>query len=102
MPAPFDKGLDFMPFDTFAFETLTVAGTAVGFTAATFAEATLAMAKVEGAQIRYRTDGNDPSATVGVIADPGDVIAIVGYRDITSIRFIRTGATATLSTEFGR
>ncbi len=86
--------------DTIAFEALAVAGTAVGFTEATVANATLAVGRVEGAQVRYRTDGTAPTASVGVIADPGDVITVSGYRDIKSIRFIRTGASATLATEF--
>lgn len=87
--------------DTIAFEALTVAGTAVGFTEATVANATLAVAKVETAQVRYRTDGTDPTAAVGVIAEPGDQITISGYRDIKSIRFIRTGGqSATLASEF--
>ena len=89
--------------DTFAFEALAVTGSAVGFTAATFANAIAAHAVVEGAQIRYRTDGTDPTATVGKVANPGDAIRISGYRDITSIRFIRTGGiSATISAEFVR
>ena len=77
--------------DTFAFEALAVAGSAVGFTAATFENAIAAQLVVEDAQVRYRVDGTDPTASVGAIADPGDVINISGYRDITSIRLIRTG-----------
>ena len=90
----------FFADDTIAFEALAVAGTAVGFTEATFANATRAMVRVEGAQVRYRTDGNDPTASVGVVANDGDVITVSGFRDIKSIRFIRTGSSATVNAEF--
>jgi hypothetical protein len=88
--------------DTFAFEALAVAGTAVGFTAATFATAYAAVARVEGAQVRYRTDGTDPTATVGMVADPGDVIYVNSSRDLQAIKFIRTGSSATVNAEFIR
>src|SRR3990167_7230351 len=105
MPAPYDK-TDYHPLDTFAFEALAVAGTAVGFTAATYGtsggQAICATAKGEGAQIRYRTDGTNPTATVGVPAEIGAVITVWGSRDIASIRFIATGAAATLNTEYAR
>ena len=109
MPAPFDR-TDYWPLDTFAFEALAVAGSAVPFTVATHTPGTTsgppaicAVAKVEGAQIRYRTDGTNPTATVGVIADPGDVITVWGKQDIVSIRFIRTGGTsATVNVEYSR
>ncbi len=88
--------------DTIAFENLTVAGSPVGFTAGTFAGAYLAIARVEGAQVRYRTDGTSPSASVGMVADPGDVIIVSGSRDIQDIEFIRTGGSATVNAEFVR
>ena len=102
MTAPYNR-TGYHPLGVFAFEALAVAGTALGFTAATFTNAIMAVAKVEGAQIRYRTDGTDPTATVGVIADPGDMITVWGSSDLNSIRFIRTGGvSATLNTEYSR
>lgn len=102
MPAPYDQ-LDYFPLRTFAFEALAVGGTAVPFTAATSLSAKCATAKVEGAQIRYRTDGTAPTATVGVPAEVGDIITVYGSADILAIQFIRTGAvSATLSTEYSR
>ena len=102
MGVPFDQ-TDYFPLRVFAFEALAVAGTAVPFTAATIAGARLAVAKVEGAQIRYRTDGTAPTATVGIPADPGDVITIYGSADVQAFQTIRTGGvSATLSTEFSR
>ena len=106
-PGPYDKD-SYHPLDTFAFEALTVATTSVGFTAATFAPTTgtpaiSAHLKVETAQVRYRTDGTAPTATVGTILDPGDTLTVWGTFDIASIRFIRTGGvSATLSVEYAR
>ena len=102
MPGPYDQ-LDYYPLRTFAFEALPVGATAVGFTAATMVGAQCAAAKVETAQIRYRTDGTNPTATVGVIADVGDTIIVYGNPDIVAFRAIRTGgASAVLSTEFSK
>jgi hypothetical protein len=95
--------------DSFAFEALTVAGTAVGFTAATMKgtpasgkPAIAAVCTVETAPIRMRADGTDPTATVGTPFDVGDTFVVWGQRDLRSVRFIRQGASATLSTHFLR
>lgn len=88
--------------DTIAFEALAVAGTPVGFTANTYAGAYIAVARVEGAQVRYRTDGTNPSASVGMVADPGDVIHVTSSRDIQAIEFVRVGSSATVNAEFMR
>ena len=107
MTSPFDRG-DYDPLDTFAFEALSVAGTAVGFTAGTMAPgdgppAAAAFCSVEGAPIRYRADGTDPTATVGTLKQIGDEFVIWGARDLASVTFIsQTGATATLNTHFAR
>ena len=100
MAAPYDKD-SYMPLACFAFEALSVAASSTPFTATTAIAAKMAVAKVEGAQIRYRTDGTAPTATVGVLADPGDVLTVWGSADCLAIRFIRTGGTsATLNTEY--
>ena len=101
MGAPFDQ-TDYFPLRVFAFEALAVAGTSVGFTAATIAGARMATAKVESGQIRYRTDGTAPTASVGVLANIGDVITAWGSADVQAIRFIATGPSATLSSEFSK
>lgn len=102
MPAPYDRS-DYHPLGVFNFEALTVAGTAVAFTADTRLTAILASVRVEGAQIRYRTDGENPTASVGTIVDDGDSFNVWGSSDINSIRFIRTGGvSATLNTEFSK
>ena len=102
MVAPYDRG-EYYPLGAFAFEALTVAGTAVGFTATTKENAILASVRVEGAQIRYRTDGTAPTASVGTIVNDGDFFNVWGSSDLASIRYIRTGGvSATLNTEFSK
>ncbi len=88
--------------DTIGFEDLVVAGTAVGFTAAKYKGAYTAVGRVEGAQVRYRTDGTAPTASVGIAVDPGDVIHVTSSRDLQAIEFIATGADAKVNAEFMR
>ena len=96
--------------DTFAFEALAVAGTAVGFTAATMKgdpatgkPAIAAECTVEGAPIRMRADGTNPTAAVGTPYSVGDTFVVWGQRDLKSVKFIRQGGvSATLSTQFLR
>jgi hypothetical protein len=105
---PFDKGEDYNPLDIFVFEALSVAGSAVGFTAATYEPGTgqpavVATVQCQVAAVRYRSDGTDPTATVGKVMEIGDEIVVCGKSNIVSIRFIsRDGGTATLATEFAR
>lgn len=106
MSSPYDRG-DYDPLDTFAFEALAVAGTAVGFTAATMAPgdgkpASAAFCTVETGAIRMRADGTDPTPTVGTPFDVGDTFVVWGARDLASVRFIRQGVSATLTTSFAR
>src|SRR2546426_5109264 len=106
MAAPYDKDA-YKPLDTFAFEQITVAGASVGFTAATHTGAAgpaiLATVNVEGAQVRYRLDGTNPSATVGALLNDGDELIVWGTMDIDSAQFIRTGGvSATLNVHYAR
>lgn len=107
MAAPFDKD-DYHPLDTFAFEALAVAGTSVPLTATTYDPGTgtpalMAHVQCETAQVRYRIDGTDPTATVGTILDPGDELIVWGTMDIQTIEFIRTGGvSATLNVHYAR
>jgi hypothetical protein len=108
MCAPYDKG-QYRPLDTFAFEQVTVDDTADALTAATYDPASgngpaiVAMIQVETAQVRYRIDGTNPTATVGTLLDAGDELVVWGTMDIQSIRFIRTGGvSATLNVHYAR
>lgn len=95
-------------FDLFAFETITVAGTAVGFTAATLSPgagegAETALLTLESGQIRWRADGTAPTATVGHVMDPGDVLTLSGGQTLQLFRAIRTGGVSgSLSVSYGR
>lgn len=74
-------------------ETVTVAGTAIGVTA-TASDGYLpscAVITVEDAQISFTVDGTTPTATVGHLANPGDVITLIERSEITNFLAIRTG-----------
>jgi hypothetical protein len=101
---------DYNPMRVFAFEQLTIAAASLGFTAATTipsgatgSPALVATVTVETAPVRYRADGGTPSATVGTLLNPGDVITVYGDHDIQAMRFFRTtGVSATLDCEYAR
>ena len=86
------------------YESVTVSTTAVGITPS--AGALWALARVEGADVRYRTDGTAPTATAGIRLKDGDVLEYVDsdvdYGPVLkSIKFIRQAATdATIYVEY--
>lgn len=47
---------------------------------------------VEGGDIRYRLDGNDPTATDGHLLSNGDVLKLQDYQDIQRFKAIRVGS----------
>lgn len=105
MNLPMTGGLD-RPILYFGFEQLSVtSGAAVGFTAATkiTATKTALVAKVicETAPVRYRTDGVAPTASVGSLLNPGDVLYVAGGNNLTNFSAIAVSATATLDCEYG-
>lgn len=52
---------------------------------------------VEGAPIRITLDGTTPSASVGMLFQPGDFVTIEGARDVRAFKAVRTtAASATL------
>lgn len=56
---------------------------------------------VEGAQIRWRDDGTDPTSSVGSIANVGAVISLNNRNRLENFRAIRTGSTsATLNVSY--
>ena len=86
---------------TQGFETVTVAAAAIGFTSATFGRAYKALVTVETAQVRFRTDGTDPTAAIGHVLDAGDTLELDSSDELQKIKFIRTGSTsATLRVTF--
>lgn len=84
------------------FETITAAGTAIGFTATTLEpngqgtapQANVGVCRVAVAQIRYRVDGPNPTASVGILAEIGDVISLNTFQVLRNFKAIRTGGTS--------
>jgi hypothetical protein len=83
--------VDFPPS---GFETITVSTTAIGITAALLTNAKAAFLTVEGADIRYRIDGTDPTAAVGhLVTDGGNLMLTDKTRAaLTQLRMIRDDA----------
>lgn len=85
--------------DSFDYESVTVADTAIGITASKVSPANGERAKIlfctlETAQVRFRTDGTDPTSSEGHIINVGDVVTFNSTGDIGRFRAIRTGATS--------
>lgn len=85
--------------DAYAYEAITVSTTAVGFTATTITPtsaslrpATAAIITLETADIRYRYDGTNPTATEGHAAASGSTIVVRGANNVLRFRMIRSGA----------
>lgn len=82
------------PLLTYAEEDITVADTAIGLTL-TNVIATPPPREVElfveDAQVRYLTDGNNPTSSVGSIMNPFDRLTIAHPGDMNRFRAIRTG-----------
>lgn len=72
---------------------LTVAATAVGFTLATNTEVAVVRVGTEGA-IRWRADGTDPTASVGVPAYPLEEFSIDEMTELKAFRAIRESSTS--------
>ncbi len=81
-------------FKSFAHEVLTGTGSSQPLTASVYAPsalgltARLAVISVDTANIRYWTDGGDPTATDGIQVVAGTSISLVGMADIKGFRFI--------------
>lgn len=93
--------------DAYAFEQITVGTTAVGLTVGNIRSGTDSTKEVEltveTAQIRYRTDGTAPTASVGNLVNPTERIALHSYAELINFSAIRVGATsATLDVIYRR
>jgi hypothetical protein len=91
----------------FAHEVLSPTGTAVGFTAATYAPADnvtaqLAVCTVETQAIRYWTDGQDPTASEGIMVAAGGSFVIGGRGDIKGFRAIAVTGSPKIMVQFKR
>lgn len=92
----------------FAYEEVTVAATSVGLTATTYQPSTgqgacRAIITIEGANIRHRSDGTAPTATVGESGRAGTQITLENQQEIVDFRAIREKDTsATLRVAYFR
>jgi hypothetical protein len=75
------------------FQALTVSTAAVGFTVPVGAE--MAVTSQELADVRWRDDGTNPTASVGMYNLSGGGM-IICTRSLSAIRFIRAGSTDAL------
>jgi hypothetical protein len=90
-------------FEMYDHETVTVGAGPVGLTAAKASASFMARLDVEGAELRYWTDGSAaPTATQGILAGPGAIIYVYAT-DIQRFRAIRTAASnAVIQVSYGR
>jgi hypothetical protein len=76
-----------------AFETLTVSNSTKSLNPEIFKhgleKSQSATIDVQLAGIRYRTDGGSPLSSLGLVANAGDIIELVGYNDVNLFRAIR-------------
>jgi len=82
----------------FAYESVTVSTAAIGFTLATMnpggaPSADRAVITLETAQIRFRYDGTDPTASEGHLLDTGNRLVLEGAENLNKFRAIRTSGT---------
>lgn len=86
------------------FEALTVSTAAVALTGVSGSRPTKVRIHVLTADVRFRADGTDPTATVGTLARAGSTIDQLEHdwrQWIENVKFIRTGgADATLEVEY--
>ena len=81
------------------FETITVADTAIGITSTVHTPLGIPQMKacqlrVEGAEIRIRWDGTNPTASVGIPVEVLEIVTLTSHADISQLKMIRTTATS--------
>jgi len=83
------------------FEKITVSSTPIGFTVVKIgnpaAPAVAAACSLEGADIRWRSDGINPTTTVGHLMSTGEKIMLKGNGDIKNFKAISVTTNGTLS-----
>jgi hypothetical protein len=88
-----------------AFEQVTVDDTAAGtgLTAATYGDATNALISVDSADIRYRLDGEAPTAMSGHQVNSGATLTLQSAADIANFKAISTTTdSAVLSVSYSK
>lgn len=74
------------------FEAITVSTTAIGLTTAKLQSAVAAEVTVENGPIRFRTDGTDPTASVGHLLSDGDALYLDNPSELVGLKMIRDAA----------
>jgi hypothetical protein len=82
-----------------SYEQITGLGTAKGLTAPP-AGATMAMIQPETQSIRWRDDGTNPTASVGMIVAAGDILFYTG--NFSDLKFIQVSASAIINVTYYR
>lgn len=80
------------------YQQLTVSSSAVALTVPL--QANTATIVVENATVRFRSDGTDPTTTVGVPLWTNQSFQIQSKDILSAIKFIATGSDATLNIEY--
>lgn len=94
--------------DAYAYESLTVSTNVMRLTATKVTpvgelSARVVVITIEGADVRYRYDGTDPTADEGHLALSGSTFIVAGINNIRRLRLIRdAGTDATLRITFLR
>jgi hypothetical protein len=101
MSEPYARASDSAPYVAYAFEQITVSNSAVTFTAANSNGAKRVVCALEGAAIRYRSDGTNPTSAVGMPMNVGDQLVLVGP-EIQATHFIAQAGNGTLDVEYSR
>lgn len=83
---------------TIAYEQITALSSAVGMTAATYDGAGLCVLQAETQTVRYRSDGTDPTASVGMRLTP-DVLYPFSGEEMSDLKFIEQDSGAKLNIE---
>lgn len=101
-------------FDSFDHEEIDLSGSTVqGLTATKYApvavapalpapSARLAVISVETANIRYWTDGTDPTSSVGLLVAAGSTITLFGRKDIKGFRAVPVSGSPKLMVQYKR
>ena len=96
-----------MPLQVFGYESVTVSTTSVALTSTTYGNAAAntfanyAMIQVETYPVRFRLDGTAPTASVGHLLNPGDLLELESESEIRGFHAISsTGSSATLRVHY--
>jgi hypothetical protein len=79
-------------YNATGYETLAISNSAVSLSASTIGTGRSFVGRLQGAQVRARSDGTAPTTSEGVPIEVGDVI-VLSQHEIAATQFIRTTST---------